>query len=272
MIRSGTRCLSTLSCGGEREQEVGFRTPLPHICPRRIFFCRKTPHKKMRLQGHCLHHLSPAQTPHPSPPRHAVSHSPSEPRRSPDSIGSKSLPLTTLPRHPRGVAWAVVWRVGRQAEAKLVATVQRLDASSPYPLIGSTDKSRTADGPTDAAARVTRYSDSQRRRDAGPKFSTQHRLAKLPRRPSLHIFNKPARIGQSHLGRVDLASPVVHQAASRSRGDTGILETSIPGAQLASSCCTCRLRSGEGRLSVQSSPGLPVSARHGRHEPRPSDG
>src|SRR6187551_2836033 len=76
---------------------------------------------------HCLH-LSPAQTPHPSPPRHAVSHFPSEPRRSPDSIGSKSLPLTTLPRHPRGVAWAVVWRVGRQAEAKLGATVRRTTA------------------------------------------------------------------------------------------------------------------------------------------------
>lgn len=59
-------------------------------------------------------------------------------------------------------------------------------------------------------------------------------VAKMPRRPSLHISDRPARIGQSHLGRVGSPSPLSTKAASRSRG---ILETTIP--QFASSCRTC---------------------------------
>lgn len=81
---------------------------------------------------------------------------------------------------------------------------------------------------------------SQRRRHPGIQFSNPaptRAVAKMPRRPSLHISDRPARIGQSHLGRVDSASPLSTKAASRSRG---ILETTIPaspGAQFASSCC-----------------------------------
>lgn len=66
-------------------------------------------------------------------------------------------------------------------------------------------------------------------------------VAKVPRRPSLHISDRPARIGQSHLGRVDSASPLSTKAA------LGAAESwklpSIPGAQLPSSrrvAATCR--------------------------------
>lgn len=196
------------------------------------------------------------QQPHPSRPRHAISNVLQI--ASINSASSAAISGLT-PRHRALTAaptWGGLscclarWPPPRQGEAKLGAKLQCIltQTSSP-PCDGQRQTPRETvpaclwrcrqcqcslrrlEGVVDDGQWTTL---DQKHLDSFAETATSwHQIfkstptraaAKMPRRPSLHISDRPARIGQSHLGRVDSASPLSTKAASRSRG---ILETSL---------------------------------------------